>query len=61
MEQAYQPIADLLRRVRVRRRWLVRLRALGEGALAAAAIVTVTLLVSRALPPRPLSGNPFGH
>ncbi|MEQ1870788.1 MAG: DUF4175 family protein, partial [Vicinamibacterales bacterium] len=55
MEQAYQPIADLLRHVRVRRRRLVRLRALGKGALAAAAIVSATLLVSRALPPVPLS------
>ena len=51
----YQPIADLLARVRSRWRWLEGLRALVRAALAAAAVLAVSLLLGRAIDRAPIA------
>ncbi len=55
MTEHYQPVADLLQRVRTRWRQLVLLRALVRAALAAAMVLGGVLLVAQALPRAPMA------
>jgi hypothetical protein len=55
MTEAYQPIADLLRRVRTRWRTLMLLRAAVRAALMVSAILAAVILTAQLLPPSPLA------